>query len=175
VLIPFQGNAPQVAPDAFIAPNAVVAGRVTIRAGSSVWFGTVLRGDMDAISVGEETNIQDLTMVHVDTVTPCIIGNRVTIGHRAVVHGCILEDECLVGMGAVIQNRARVGRHSLVGAGSVVREGFEIPPGVLALGVPAAIKRDLTEAEIASIASSAAGYAARAEVYRRIWPADRAG
>ncbi len=122
---------------------------------------------MDAVSVGDETNIQDLTVVHVDTDAPCVIGNRVTIGHRAVVHGCVLEDECLIGMGAVIQNRARVGRHALVGAGSVVREGFEIPPGVLALGVPATIKRELTETEVAAIVRSAAGYAARAKLYRQ--------
>jgi len=166
VIIRFQGHAPDISPDAFIAPGAAVIGRVKIGRGSSVWFNTVLRGDMDRISVGEETNIQDLTMVHVDTDTPTIIGRRVTIGHRAVIHGGILEDECLVGMGAIIQNRARVGSHSIVASGSVVREGFQVPPGTLVVGVPAAVKRSLTPAEIDSILRSSRGYAERGRLYR---------
>lgn len=166
MIIRFQGHAPDISPDAFIAPGAAVIGRVKIGRGSSVWFNTVLRGDMDRISVGEETNIQDLTMVHVDTDTPTIIGRRVTIGHRAVIHGGILEDECLVGMGAIIQNRARVGSHSIVASGSVVREGFQVPPGTLVVGVPAAVKRSLTPAEIDSILRSSRGYAERGRLYR---------
>jgi carbonic anhydrase/acetyltransferase-like protein (isoleucine patch superfamily) len=160
-----EGIAPVIADGVFIAPNATVIGRVTIGRGSSVWFNTVLRGDMDAITVGEDTNIQDLSMVHVDDKVPCVIRSRVTIGHRAIVHGCVLEDECLVGMGSVIQNRARIGTHSLVGSGSVVREGFEVPPGKLVVGVPATIKRDLTEAEIEMILRISRNYAARGKQY----------
>jgi carbonic anhydrase/acetyltransferase-like protein (isoleucine patch superfamily) len=159
------GIAPVIADGVFIAPNAAVIGKVTIGRGSSVWFNTVLRGDMDAIAVGEDTNIQDLTMVHVDHKTPCIIGSRVTIGHRAIVHGCVLEDECLVGMGSVIQNRAHIGTHSLVGSGSVVREDFEVPSGKLVVGVPATIKRDLTEAEIELIRRISRNYAERGRQY----------
>lgn len=156
---------PEIAADAYIAPSATLIGRVKIGAGANIWFGTVLRGDMDEIIVGAGTNIQDLTMVHVDDNTPCIIGERVTIGHRAIVHGCVLEDECLVGMGAVIQNRARIGRHALVGSGSVVREGFQVPPGKLAVGVPAIIKRDLTPDEIEMILRIGRTYAERGRLY----------
>lgn len=160
------GIRPVIAPDAYIAPNATIIGRVTVGSGSSIWFNTVLRGDIDAITVGTDTNIQDLAMVHVDDKTPCIIGSRVTIGHRAIVHGCLLDDECLIGMGAVIQNRAKVGSHSLVASGSVVREGFEVPPGKLVVGVPAIVKRDLTAAEIEMILRIAHRYAARGRQYR---------
>jgi len=166
VILPFGEHLPCLAPDVFVAPGALVIGRVEIGRGSGVWFNTVLRGDVDSITVGEDSNIQDLTMVHVDADTPTTIGNRVTIGHRAVIHGCVLEDECLVGMGAIIQNRARIGRHALVGSGSVVREGFEVPPGVLALGVPAVVKRELTPAEVEMILRSSRGYAERAQRYR---------
>jgi carbonic anhydrase/acetyltransferase-like protein (isoleucine patch superfamily) len=158
-------TAPVIAAGVYVAPNATIIGRVTIGQGSSIWFNTVLRGDMDAITVGEETNIQDLTMVHVDDKTPCVIGSRVTIGHRAVIHGCTLEDECLVGMGSIIQNRVRIGTHSLVGSGSVVREGFEVPPGKLVVGVPAVIKRDLTGDEIELIRRIGRNYAARGRQY----------
>jgi carbonic anhydrase/acetyltransferase-like protein (isoleucine patch superfamily) len=129
-------TAPVIAAGVYVAPNATIIGRVTIGQGSSIWFNTVLRGDMDAITVGEETNIQDLTMVHVDDKTPCVIGSRVTIGHRAVIHGC-----------------------------SVVREGFEVPPGKLVVGVPAVIKRDLTGDEIELIRRIGRNYAARGRQY----------
>jgi carbonic anhydrase/acetyltransferase-like protein (isoleucine patch superfamily) len=158
-------TAPVIAAGVYVAPNATIIGRVTIGQGSSIWFNTVLRGDMDAITVGEETNIQDLTMVHVDDKTPCVIGSRVTIGHRAVIHGCTLEDECLVGMGSIIQNRVRIGARSLVGSGSVVREGFEVPPGKLVVGVPAVIKRDLTGDETELIRRISRNYAARGRQY----------
>jgi carbonic anhydrase/acetyltransferase-like protein (isoleucine patch superfamily) len=151
----------------YVAPNATVVGKVTIGRGSSIWFNTVLRGDMDAITVGEDTNIQDLTMVHVDHDTPARIGNRVTIGHRAIIHGCSLEDECLVGMGAIVQNRARIGTHSLVASGSVVREGFEVPAGMLAAGVPVVVKRELIPEEIELIRTIARNYAERGRLYLR--------
>jgi carbonic anhydrase/acetyltransferase-like protein (isoleucine patch superfamily) len=129
----------EIAPDAFVAPGAVLVGEVTVGAGASVWFGCVLRGDMEPVFVGSGTNIQDGTVVHVDHESPARIGERVTVGHRAVIHGCTVEDDCLIGMGAVILTGATVGAGSLVAAGAVVREGQEIPPGSLAAGVPARV------------------------------------
>jgi len=129
----------QIDPTAFIAPGAVVVGEVTLGARSSVWFNSVLRGDTDRIEVGEESNIQDNSVVHVDEGSPARIGARVTIGHRAVIHGCEIGDECLIGMGAVVLSGARIGAGSLIGAAALVREGQEIPPGSLAVGMPARV------------------------------------
>ncbi|HUC44811.1 MAG TPA: gamma carbonic anhydrase family protein [Candidatus Sulfotelmatobacter sp.] len=128
-----------VAPDAWIAPSAVVSGRVAIGSRASVWHGCVLRGDLEPIEVGEETNVQDLAVVHVDRGFPARVGGRVTVGHRAIVHGCTVEDDAVVGMGAILLTGCRVGRGALVAAGAVVREGFEVPPGAIAAGVPAKI------------------------------------
>ena len=130
------GPANASGPSYWIAPNATVLGDVEIGAGASIWYGCVIRGDTDRIRIGAETNIQDLTMVHVDEGVPCTIGARVGVGHRAIIHGCTIEDECLIGMGAVILNRAVIGTGSVVGAGAVVPEGMVVPPGSLVLGVP---------------------------------------
>jgi carbonic anhydrase/acetyltransferase-like protein (isoleucine patch superfamily) len=138
-------NQLDVHPTAWIAPGAVVVGDVTIAAEASIWYGCVLRGDMQPIRVGRATNIQDLTLVHVDHDMPAIIGDRVTVGHHCVIHGCTVEDDALVGMGAVLLNGARVGRGALVAAGAVVREGFEVPPGTVVAGVPAKIRGDVDE------------------------------
>ena len=165
MLLKFQGRDPKVGRNVFIAPNATVIGRVTLGDNSSVWFGSVLRGDVDNIVIGAETNIQDLTVVHADADTPTRVGNRVTVGHRAVLHGCIVEDECVIGMGAVVQNRARISSHTIVASGSVVREGFEALPGVLLAGVPARVKRELTDTEIDYINELAETYMGRARLY----------
>ena len=133
-------------PTAFIAPGAVVLGDVTLGARSSVWYQSVVRADMAPISIGEESNIQDLSMLHVDEGVPCIVGRRVGVGHRAILHGCCVEDECLIGMGAILLNRVRVGTGSVVGAGAVLTEGMEVPPGSLVLGVPARVVRPVDEA-----------------------------
>lgn len=161
----FKDQVPDIGQDTFIAPDAVVIGRVRIGKRSGVWFGSVLRGDVDRIVIGEETNIQDLSVVHVDAAAPTVIGSRVTVGHRAILHGCRVEDECVVGMGSVVQNRARVGSHSIVASGSVVREGFEVPAGTLVAGVPATVKRELTDAEIDYIGELADIYIGRARLY----------
>ncbi len=126
-------------PTAFVAPGASVAGRVTLKARSSVWFAAVIRADMDRAELGEESNLQDGSVVHVDEGFPTRIGRRVTVGHRAIVHGATVEDECLIGMGAILLNGARVGRGSLVAAGSLVREGQEIPERSLVVGAPARV------------------------------------
>jgi carbonic anhydrase/acetyltransferase-like protein (isoleucine patch superfamily) len=161
----FKDQAPDIGRDVFIAPDAVVIGRVRIGERSGVWFGSVIRGDVDRIAIGDETNIQDLCVVHVDAAAPAVIGSRVTVGHRAILHGCRIDDECVVGMGSVIQSRARVGSHSIVASGSVVREGFEVPAGTLVAGVPATVKRELTDAEIDYIGELADIYIGRARLY----------
>jgi carbonic anhydrase/acetyltransferase-like protein (isoleucine patch superfamily) len=133
----------EIGREAWVAPNATVTGRVTLGARASVWFGCVLRGDLEPIAIGDETNIQDLTVVHVDRGCPALVGNRVTVGHRAVIHGCFIDDEAVIGMGAVLLSGSRVGRGALVAAGAVVREGFEVPPGAVAAGVPAVIRGEV--------------------------------
>jgi len=128
-------------PTAFIAPGAIVLGDVTLGARASVWYGAVLRGDVDAIVVGEASNLQDGTIVHVDSGLPARIGARVGVGHRAILHGCTVEDDCLIGMGSVLLNGVHIGTGSVVAAGAVVPEGTEVPPGSLVVGVPARVTR----------------------------------
>ena len=132
-------------PTAFIAPGAVVLGDVTLGRDSSIWYNTVVRGDMAPIAIGEQTNIQDLSMVHVDEDLPCHIGSRVGVGHRAILHGCTVEDDCLIGMGAILLNHVRVGTGSVIGAGALLPEGMEVPPDSVVLGVPAKIVRPVDE------------------------------
>jgi carbonic anhydrase/acetyltransferase-like protein (isoleucine patch superfamily) len=131
-------------PSAFIHPAAVVTGDVTLGARVSVWPTAVLRGDSDSITVGDDSNVQDGTIVHADEGIPTIIGKRVAIGHRAIVHGSIIDDDCLIAMGAILLNGVRVGSGSIVGAGAVCREGMQIPANSLVLGVPAKIIRQTT-------------------------------
>ena len=114
-------------------------------ADSSVWYYAVIRGDTEQIRIGASTNLQDFTMVHADPGVPCLIGNRVTVGHRAILHGCIVEDDCLIGMGAILLNRVKVGAGSVIGAGALVPEGVEIPPGSVAMGAPAKVVRPVDE------------------------------
>ncbi len=132
---------PTIPDSAWVAPSAHVVGDVTLGEHASVWYNCVLRGDIAPITIGDETNVQDLTMIHVDHDAPCIIGSRVGIGHRAIVHGCTIEDECLIGMGSVILSGVVIGRGSVIGAGAVVAEGKQVPPGSLVVGVPGRIQR----------------------------------
>ena len=132
-------------PATFIAPGAIVLGDVQIGADSSAWYYTVIRGDTERIRIGEGTNVQDFTMVHADPGIPCLVGHRVTIGHRVILHGCVVEDECLIGMGAILLNRVKVGTGSVVGAGSLLLEGMEVPPGSLVVGSPAKVVRQVDE------------------------------
>jgi carbonic anhydrase/acetyltransferase-like protein (isoleucine patch superfamily) len=153
-------------PTAFIAQGAIVLGDVQIGKDSSVWFNSVLRGDTDRITIGEATNIQDLTMIHADPGIPCTVGNRVTVGHRVILHGCVVEDDCLIGMGAVILNGARIGAGSVIGAAALVLEGMEVPPGSLVLGVPAKVARPLDDATRARVAHAWAHYVEKARAHR---------
>ena len=165
MLLKFQGHEPRVGRDVYIAPGAHVIGKVSLGDSASIWFGSVLRGDIDRISVGPETNIQDLSVVHCDADVPANIGGRVTVGHRAILHGCRVEEECVIGMGSIVQNHAVIRSHSIVASGSVVREGFEVPSGTLVAGVPAKVKRELTEAEMEYISELAEIYIGRARLY----------
>lgn len=135
----------QIQPSVWIAPGAVVVGDVSLGEESSVWYGCVLRGDLEPVRVGRFTNIQDLTLVHVDIDMPTTIGDSVSIGHRCVIHGCTIEDGALIGMGAVVLSGARVCQGALVAAGALIREGFEVPPGMIAAGVPAKIRGPVDE------------------------------
>ena len=137
--------APTIAETAWVAAGAVVVGDVTLGDHASVWYGCLLRGDIAPIQVGAETNIQDLTTVHVDVDRPTIIGCRVGVGHRAIVHGCVVEDDCLIGMGAIVLSHATIGRGSVIAAGAVVREGVVVPPDSLVVGVPGRIVREVDE------------------------------
>ncbi len=155
-----------VAPDAFIATGAVLTGEVTLGRRSSVWFNAVLRGDLAPIVVGDDSNIQDGVVVHVEVDGPVLVGRRVTVGHLAILHGAVVEDDCLIAMGAKVLSAARIGAGSLVGAGALVTEGMQIPPGSLVLGVPGRVVRPLTEAERRRIASNWDVYVQYAAQYR---------
>jgi carbonic anhydrase/acetyltransferase-like protein (isoleucine patch superfamily) len=162
----FQGMLPRVGADVFVAPSACVIGDVELGDRASVWHGAVVRGDVWRIRVGELSNIQDLCVCHVTTGGPdLVIGREVTVGHRAILHSCVVEDRCLVGMGSVILDGARVGRGSIVGAGSVLLPGTVVPPNTLVAGVPAKVKRELDAAESEKLSRGAAEYHALALSY----------
>ena len=163
MLRPYKSISPTVHPTAFVDVSAQVIGDVTLGAESSVWMNVVIRGDVNYIRIGDRSNVQDLTLVHVMFRThPTVIGNDVTIGHSAVIHGCTVEDRCLIGMGAVLLNGCVIGAGSIVAAGALVPEGMIVPPGSMVMGMPAKVKRPLTGAERASIQ----GYADRYVKYR---------
>ena len=139
---------PRIAHSAYIDPSAQIIGDVVIGERSSVWPNVAIRGDVNYIRIGDETSIQDNSVLHVDhDVYPCLVGNRVTVGHRVVLHGCTVEDGALIGIGAVILNGARIGAGAVVAAGALVPEGMEIPPNTLAMGMPARVRRDVTPEE----------------------------
>jgi carbonic anhydrase/acetyltransferase-like protein (isoleucine patch superfamily) len=153
-------------PTAFIAPNASVMGDVTLGEESSVWYGAVLRADMAPIVIGARTNLQDGTVVHVDEGEPCIVGARVGVGHRVILHGCVVEDECLIGMGSVLLNGVRIGRGSVVAAGAVIPEGMQVPPGSLVMGVPGRIVRTVDARLSQRIAETWGHYVEQARAHR---------
>jgi carbonic anhydrase/acetyltransferase-like protein (isoleucine patch superfamily) len=142
----------------WIAPGAVVIGRVILKRNASVWFGAVLRGDNEPITVGENSNVQDGAVLHTDDGSPLVIGSNVTIGHQAMLHGCTVGDNSLIGIGAVVLNGARIGRNCLIGAKALIPEGKEIPDGSLVVGAPGRVLRPLSEEQIAFLAHSAEHY-----------------
>lgn len=165
-VLAYRGLLPTIAQDCFIAPNAYVIGDVHLGPETSIWFGTVVRGDVYYVRIGARTNVQDNTVVHVTTgKNATLIGDDVTIGHGVILHGCTIGDRALVGMGAIVMDRAVIGAGALVAAGSLVSEGTQIPPGTLALGSPARVKRDLTDEERTHLAWSPPHYARLAADY----------
>lgn len=160
------GTAPEIDPDAWVAPGAHVMGRVVLGPGVGIWFGATLRGDNEPITVGEATNIQENCVLHTDMGYPLTIGRDCTIGHKAMLHGCTIGDGTLIGMGATILNGARIGRGCLIGACALVTEGKEIPDGSLVMGSPGRVVRQLDEAARARLLASAAGYRATAARFR---------
>ena len=157
----------QVADSAFIASQTTILGDVTIGPGSSVWFGSVIRGDTEKITVGENSNVQDLSLLHADPGFPCRIGDRVTVGHGAIIHGATIEDDTMIGMRAVVLNGARVGSGSIVAAGAVITEGREIPPRSFVAGVPAKIRSEVTDRHREMIQHAANHYTLAAKTYRQ--------
>lgn len=162
-----EGISPELPPDGryWIAPNATVIGKVTLGEGVGIWFGVVIRGDQERITIGRDTNVQEHCVLHTDTGFPCTIGAGVTVGHRATVHGCTIGNNVLVGMGSIIINGAKIGDDSIVGAGALITEGKEFPPGSLILGSPAKVVRPLTMDEITRNRLSAGHYVANWKRY----------
>lgn len=159
-------HTPQVHPTAFVADSAQVVGRVTLGEGSSVWFNTVIRADNEPMTIGAGSNIQDGSVLHSDTGFPLSVGERVTVGHQVVLHGCTVGDESLIGIGAAVLNGAKIGKHCLVGAGSLVTEGKEFPDGSMILGSPAKVVRQLTPEQIDGLRRSAQHYIANAQRFQ---------
>ena len=160
------GKTPQIDTTAWVADSAQVMGNVMLGRDASVWFGCVLRGDTETMTVGEGSNIQDLTVMHADRGMPLTVGDYVTVGHKVMLHGCTIGDGSLIGIGAVVLNGARIGRHCLVGAGSLVTEGKEFPDGSMIMGTPARVVRQLTPEQIQGLRQSALNYIDNARMFR---------
>ena len=159
-------DAPRIDPGAWVADSATVVGRVALHAGASVWYGAVLRGDNDWITIGRHSNVQDGSVLHTDHGVPLTLGEGVTVGHQVMLHGCTVGDFSLIGIQSVVLNGAKIGRHCLVGAGSLVTEGKEFPDGSLIMGTPAKVVRMLTPEQIERLKWSAQHYVDNAELHR---------
>lgn len=169
MILAFKDTLPKIDESVYIAENATVIGDVVLQKDASVWFNSVIRGDVNYIRIGERTNIQDGCILHVtNNKFPLIIGSDITIGHNAIAHGCTIKDKVLIGMGAIILDNALVNSNSIIAAGSVVKEGFVIPEGVLAAGVPAKIIRKLKNEEVQNIVQSSANYVEYAKTYKEM-------
>lgn len=168
MILPYRDKQPLIEKSAYVSSNATVIGDVTLEKGSSIWFHSVVRGDKDHIHIGEDSNIQDNCTLHTDPKHLLQIGKRVTVGHNAVLHGCMIEDEVLIGMGAIVLNGAHIGRHSIIGAGALVKEGQQIPENSLAVGSPARIIRKCSEEQVKEILENAAHYAQLGSEYKEI-------
>jgi carbonic anhydrase/acetyltransferase-like protein (isoleucine patch superfamily) len=163
----YRGVSPKVAASAYVDPSAQVIGDVWIGERSSIWPNTTVRGDVNYIRIGEESNVQDNSCLHVQRGEwPTIVGNRVSVAHSATLHGCVVEDECLIGIGAIVLNGARVGAGSIIAAGALVPEGMQIPPGSVVMGVPARVRRLVTETDTARIRRHAVNYIRYREIYK---------
>ncbi|MGI6457596.1 MAG: gamma carbonic anhydrase family protein [bacterium] len=169
LVLPYMEYSPHIGEDVFLAPNASVIGRTRLGKQVSIWFGAVLRGDIAEVEVGDGSNIQDNSVLHVGSDAPCIVRNNVVVGHHVILHGCTIEEDSVIGMGAVILNGAVIGKGSLVGARSLVTQGTIIPPYSLVVGTPAKVKRALTASEIKEQSVYAPKYIQVAENYRKMF------
>lgn len=166
LILSVAGRRPQLDPESWAAPNATLVGHVILGARASAWYGAILRAEAEPIEIGAGSNIQDGVTIHVDPGFPARVGAGVSVGHNAVLHGCTVEDDCLIGMGAVVLNGATIGAGSLVAAGAVVPQGAVVPPGSMVAGVPGKVRRELSDDEIAGIRTNAELYQKLVEVHR---------
>ena len=163
----FEGHTPKLDPNSWVASNSVIIGKVELKKDSNIWFNVTLRGDVEPITVGEGSNVQDGSVVHSDPGCPVIIGKNVTIGHLVMLHGCVIEDDCLIGIGSTILNKAKIGKNSIIGANALVTENKVIPERSLVLGSPGKIIREVTDEEIKSIKENADHYVANYKKYKK--------
>lgn len=162
----FKDKFPKIHETAFVTPDAIIIGDVEIGEDASIWFGSIVRGDVNYIRIGDKTNVQDGTVIHVSSRThPTILEDRITVGHRVTLHGCHIESGCLIGIGAILMDGVRVGANSLVGAGSLLTPGTQIPPNSLVIGSPARVKRELTADELAFLDRSWRNYVELKRIY----------
>ena len=167
IILPHHGVTPRIHESVFVAPGVAIIGDVEIAADASIWFGSILRGDVNYIRIGERTNIQDGTVVHVSSETHAtVVGSDVTVGHRVTLHGCTVEDNCLIGIGAILLDGVHIGRDSFVAAGTLLTPGTVIPPGSMVMGAPGSVRRPLRPDEIDAIRRRAAHYVELAAGYR---------
>jgi carbonic anhydrase/acetyltransferase-like protein (isoleucine patch superfamily) len=172
MLVPFDGHIPEAAAGCWLAETATLIGRVRIGRDSSIWYQAVLRGEYEDITIGAESNIQDGCVLHVDSGFPLTVGDRVSVGHRAVLHGCTIGDDVLIGMGAIVMNGATIGARSLVAAGAVVTEGMQIPAESLVAGIPAKVRRTLSADDVQVIRTNAGVYVDLARQQEPAFPRD---
>ena len=163
----FEGHTPKLDPNSWVASNSVIIGKVELKKDSNIWFNVTLRGDVEPITVGEGSNVQDGSVVHSDPGCPVIIGKNVTIGHLVMLHGCVIEDDCLIGIGSTILNKAKIGKNSIIGANALVTENKVIPERSLVLGSPGKIVRQVTDEEIKSIKENADHYVENFKKYKK--------
>jgi len=154
----FKGHTPKLDPNSWVAPNAVIIGKVELKKDSNIWFNATLRGDIEPITIGEGSNVQDGSVIHTDPGCPTILGKNVTVGHLVMLHGCTIEDDCLIGIGSTILNKAKIGKNSIIGANALVTENKVIPERSLVIGSPGKIIREITEKEIKAIKENAQHY-----------------
>jgi len=166
-MIPIRPEKIKIDRSVFVAHNATLAGEIAVGKNSSIWFGVVMRGDMASITIGEETNIQDGTLIHVNLGQPTVVGNRVTVGHGAIIHGAVVKDQVVIGMGAILLNECVIGENSVIGAGSVVTERMKVPPNSLVLGVPGRVARSVNQKELDYIQHAYKVYTEYAKHYRQ--------
>lgn len=163
----YRGIVPKIAASAYIDPSAQVIGDIVVGERSSIWPNVTARGDVNSIRIGDESNVQDNSVLHCDAgLFPLNIGNRVTVGHLAMLHGCTIEDDCLIGIGAIVLNGAKIGKGSVIAAGAVVPEGAEVPPMSMVMGVPAKVKRQVTDEERERFRQNAQRYVEATRIYR---------